>query len=251
MKKIKLSVISYLNTKPFLYGINNSDFIKKNSVIEMDFPSACAQKLKSGQTDIGIVPVALLSKLEKYFIVSDFCISTDRKMPSVLLSSQVPLEKIEKIFLDYQSMTSVNLTKILIEKYWKISPEIIDAKDGYENLISGTTAGVIIGDRALLLSHKFRYNYDLSDEWYNFTGMPFVFACWVSTKEIDENYIEEFNKALGFGLDHIPEVAAAEAKDERYKGIDLMKYLSEDLNFRLDSEKRKSMDMYLNYLKSL
>lgn len=250
MEKIRLSVISYLNTRPFLYGINNSDFIKSNSIIEMDFPSACAEKLKSGKTDIGIVPVALLADLEKYFIVSDFCISTDRKMPSVLLSSQVPLKNIRKILLDNQSMTSVNLTKILIKNFWKISPEIVDAKAGYENEISETTAGVVIGDRALQLSHKFIYNYDLSDEWFQFTGMPFVFACWASIKEIDKNYISQFNKALRFGLENIPEVAKEESVNKKYNGIDVLKYLREDLNFNLNDTKRKAMDLYLEFLKS-
>jgi chorismate dehydratase len=216
----------------------------------MDFPSACAEKLKSGKTDIGIVPVALLADLEKYFIVSDFCISTDRKMPSVLLSSQVPLKNIRKILLDNQSMTSVNLTKILIKNFWKISPEIVDAKAGYENEISETTAGVVIGDRALQLSHKFIYNYDLSDEWFQFTGMPFVFACWASIKEIDKNYISQFNKALRFGLENIPEVAKEESVNKKYNGIDVLKYLREDLNFNLNDTKRKAMDLYLEFLKS-
>ena len=149
MEKIRLSVISYLNTKPFLYGINNSEFIKENSEIEMDFPSACAEKVMSGKTDIGIVPVALLSKLEKYRIISDYCISTDRKMPSVLLSSQVPLEKIKKVLLDNQSMTSVNLTKILIEKFWKISPETVDANEGYENLCRNALQSLRLSQRPI------------------------------------------------------------------------------------------------------
>ncbi len=249
MEKIKLSVISYLNTKPFLYGIEHSQYLKENSSIEMDFPSACAQKLREHRADIGIVPVALLAELENYFIVSDFCISTQRRMPSVLLSSQVPLNEIDNVLLDYQSMSSVNLAKILMKHYWKISPKITDAQAGYEDLISKKTAGVIIGDRALLLSQKFRYNYDLSDAWFQFTGLPFVFACWVSTQEINPLYINELNKALSFGLENIRAVVEIESQNINYQVIDIMKYLNHDLNFRLDVEKRKSIELYLNYLK--
>ena len=60
--------------------------------------------------------------MKEHYIISDYCISCDGEVASVGLFSDVPLNKIEKILLDYQSRTSVELLKILVEEYWKIDP---------------------------------------------------------------------------------------------------------------------------------
>ena len=107
---------------PFVYGMRHSDYLKENSTIDFATPSECADRLLSGATDVGIVPVAILPKLKNYTIVAPFCIGAVGKVASVSLFSDVPLSKIKKIALDYQSRTSVALVQILAEKYWKIKP---------------------------------------------------------------------------------------------------------------------------------
>ena len=69
--------------------------------------------------------------------------------------------------------------------------QFINATEGFENQIIGTTGAVIIGDRTFgLTSHP--YQYDLAEEWQNFTGLPFVFACWVSNVPLEEKFINEY-----------------------------------------------------------
>ena len=36
--------------------------------------------------------------------------------------------------------------------------------------------------------------------------MPFVFAAWIANKPIPQDFIEEFNQALKYGLDHRAEL---------------------------------------------
>ena len=183
VQKIRVSAVSYLNTLPFLYGINNSE-IKSQLDLSLDMPSDCAKKLLSGEVDLGLVPVAILPQLKEYHIVSDYCIGAVGNVDSVALYSDVPLNEIKEIYLDYQSKTSVNLVQILAEKYWNISPKWINAKAGFENKIQGTTAAIIIGDRTFNLPKSYQYKYDLAEQWLEFTGLPFVFACWVANKEL-------------------------------------------------------------------
>ena len=136
-------------------------------------------------------------------IISDFCIGADGAVDTVCLFSDVPIQEIESIFLDYQSKTSVELLKILLKEYWQVSPKLIEAKANYEQQIKGKKAGLIIGDRGFQYQNKFKYVYDLSAIWKLHTGLPFVFACWIANKEIDEDFIKEFNKALKFGVNNI------------------------------------------------
>ncbi|MBK8584164.1 MAG: hypothetical protein IPN88_01490 [Bacteroidetes bacterium] len=91
---LKISVVSYLNSKPFIYGFNKTNFNSK-AAIELDIPSVCADKLLTGKVDIGLVPVAILPKLKDYFIISDYCIGANGPVDSVLLLSNVPLNEIK------------------------------------------------------------------------------------------------------------------------------------------------------------
>jgi chorismate dehydratase len=123
---VKVSCVSFLNSRPFIYGLQQ-DKISGDIELSLDIPSVCADKLKSGQVDIGLVPAILIPALKNPHIVSDFCIGADGRVETVLLLSNVPLEKIENIVLDSQSRTSVILARILAGKFWKINPEWMEA----------------------------------------------------------------------------------------------------------------------------
>lgn len=244
-EKIRVGIINYLNTRPLLYGLQYPPINTKIELIE-DVPARLAEMLLSEQIDVGLVPIAITKKLPQYFINGNYCIGAVGDVASVCVFSQVPLDKIEKIYLDYQSRSSVALCKWLIKNHWKINPELLDAHDEtFLKEIKGTTAGLVIGDRALQLRPGFEYIYDLAGEWKAATGMPFVFAAWVSTKRLSEDFIQEFDKANAYGLSHLDEVIA-----QIPTGIyDLRKYYSQDLSYVLDNEKRKGMEKFLGILK--
>ena len=245
MKKIRISVVNYLNSKPFIYGLENSD-IKNDIDLQLDIPSVCAEKLEEDQVDIGLVPVAILPELEAYHIVSDYCIGADGEVGSVLLLSEVPLNEIKTILLDYQSRTSVLLAQILAEKFWKIKPQWTEAKVNFEILIHETTAGVVIGDRTFSLKNKFRYVYDLSAEWKKFTQLPFVFACWVSNKRLDGAFIKKFNRALRFGLMNVEEVISQQQNEIR-ADFDVKDYLEHKISYAFDDRKKFALELFLKY----
>ncbi|HEY9083316.1 MAG TPA: menaquinone biosynthesis protein [Vicingaceae bacterium] len=242
----KISAVSYANTYPFLYALKNSDLIKDIS-LSLDYPALCAEKLLTNQVDIGLVPIAILPKLKEYHIISDYCIGAIGKVKSVLLLSDVPLNEIKTIWLDYQSKTSINLTKVLAANYWKINPEWQNTTTGFEAQISGTTAGVIIGDRTFKLEKNYQYSYDLSEEWQKFTGLPFVFACWVANKKIDVEFLNQFNRALSDKMFNTDEVLNYFNIDEDKKAF-LTNYLKNDISYHLDEAKRNAIEKFLNLL---
>lgn len=244
---MKIAAVSYINTLPFIYGIENSNLI--NSVeISTHIPSVCAEKLLTNEVDIGLIPVAILPKLKEYHIISDYCIGAKNKVDSVFLFSSVPLNNIENIILDYQSQSSNNLTKVLSKNYWKITPKFIDAHKNYQSEIKQTTAGVVIGNRALKDRHRYKYVYDLAYEWQQFTNKPFVFALWVSNKKIDDNFINSFNTALKFGVQNIDNL---NNKTDYLSDKEFNNYLTQSIDYNFDNDKKESLKLFLNYLKEL
>jgi chorismate dehydratase len=231
---------------PFRYGLKNSELIKSIDLQE-DMPSICAQKLKFKQVEIGLVPVALLPELDNYKIITDYCIGADGKVDSVKLYSEVPLEEIRTVMLDYQSKSSINLTKVLNKFYWKKNFEFIDAKPGYEKNISGTNAAVVIGDRTFALNGTFKYEFDLAEEWKKMTGLPFVFAAWVTTSDMDPEFISEFNSVLKDGISNTQK--AIEGSDIKHpSGFNALDYLTRKISYDLDEKKREALQLFLKYI---
>jgi chorismate dehydratase len=245
LRKIKVGAVSYLNTKPLLYGIKRSNKVMQQIELIEEYPSKIATMLIDGVIDVGLVPVSIIPNLKEWHIVADYCIGSNGDVASVCLFSEVPLEKIEKVLLDYQSLTSVHLCKILLKHFWKISPVLENAKENYTKEISGTTAGVVIGDRALAQRKVSTYIYDLGEAWKTMTGKPFVFAAWIANKQLPDNFIQQFNEANSIGLYHIDEVVAANSN-----GVyDLNIYYKKNISYELTKEKLSGMEKFIELLK--
>lgn len=248
MDKVNVSIVSYLNAKPFLYGLQQSEII--NSIdFQEDIPSVCAQKLLTNQVDLGLVPVAIIPSLKNYHLVSDFCIGAQGKVASVMLYSHVPLQEIVSVILDYQSRTSVMLVQVLAKHLWKINPNWLAAESGFEQKITGATAGVVIGDRTFELSGLYSYSYDLAEEWYKLTKLPFVFACWVSNKQLSQDFIIKFNTALQFGLDSRADVVTKMSLNN-YK-TDINYYLNENIKYNFDAPQKEALNLFWSYISAL
>lgn len=229
-----------------MFGVRRSGLMDKVEVTE-DFPANIASMLLNDQIDVGLVPVAIIPRLKEAHIITDYCIGAIGQVASVGIFSEVPMEQIETLILDYQSRTSVNLARILIKEYWKKQVTIEKATADYQHRIQGTTAAVVIGDRALTQHRQSRYYYDLSLVWHQHTGLPFVFAAWVSNKVLDEDFVDAFNRANAYGISHLDEVV----KDIEFPYYDLKKYYATNISYHLDAEKRAGLQLFLQKLSEL
>jgi len=239
-KTIRVGAVSYLNTKPLLFGLKHGFTIDNMELIE-EYPSKVAQMLLNDEIDVGLVPVAIIPQLKESHIITDYCIGADGPVASVCLFSDVPIEHVETVLLDYQSRTSVSLARILLKDYWKLSPVFKNAKENYRHKIAGTTAGVVIGDRAFEQRLKSKYVYDLAEAWKAYSGLPFVFAAWVANKKLPDNFIAEFNEANAIGLQKIDEVVA----ENSYPLYDLHTYYTANINFTLSARHKDGLRLFL------
>ena len=249
MNKIKISAIKYANSYPFIFGLKKNGF-DREIILETDHPADCAAKLISNKVDIGLIPVAALPTLPERHIISDFCIGANGKVKTVMLLSHSPFSEISTIYLDYRSLTSVNLTRILAKNYWKREFKWVDTHENFDFMkITKDESVILIGDQCFEHAAHFKYGIDLSVEWNNFTGLPFVFACWTANKKVSKEFINEFNNALKFGVENIPIVVKEMGQTGIMKGQELEQYLTQNINFILDEDKKKALELFLSFLK--
>ncbi|MCU0363583.1 MAG: menaquinone biosynthesis protein [Bacteroidales bacterium] len=249
MGKIRVSAVRYANTYPFIYGLTASGFTD-NIELSTDHPAACAEKLINGTADLGLVPVAALPDLREHFIVGDYCIGADGEVRTVMLLSNTDFDEIRSIYLDYRSRSSVALTRVLAKNFWKREFNWINTEEGFrfEDLAPGEAA-VLIGDQCFEIENRFSRKKDLALEWKNYTGLPFVFACWVSNIRLGEDFIASFNQALRSGVENIDAVVEAYRQSGSISGPVLRRYLTVNIDFKLDSLKRSAMEKFLGLIR--
>jgi len=247
LKNIRISAVSYTNTKPFIYGLQHTPIISKID-LSLDTPADCAQKLIDDVVDIGLIPVAAALSLQQWEIVSDYCIGAAGAVNSVFIFSNCDIKDVKKLQLDPESRSSNNLARVLLKNYWKTEPEFITDADHYGQSGDPDLAFVQIGDRTFGKKEQYPFVYDLSEEWQKFTGLPFVFAAWIANKAIPAGFIEEFNSSLKFGLEHRTDLL----KELPVRSdFDLEDYLMHKLDFRLTDDKKKALYLFLDYIKAL
>lgn len=210
----------------------------------LHYPAQLAQSLQENKIDMALLPVAAMPGIPGARIVGDYGIAADGDVASVCIFSQVPMEEIREVYLDYQSRSSVRLARVLLEKHWNKNIILRPAPENYIEYINGTTAGVIIGDRALQQRVNFEYIYDLAGAWKDYTGLPFIFAAWVANKELPEDFLAAFNEANAVGLQHLDEVVA----ENPYPYYDLMTYYTDNIKYELTPERRKGLDQFLELI---
>lgn len=237
--RIKISAVSYMNTIPFMRGIEAHPELLDYAEIETDIPSLCAQKLIDNQVDLGLVPVAALLHVPDYRIIGDYCIGSVGAVNSVFIFSKKPIEEIRTLRLDPHSRTSNNLARVLLKNHWQIPFTLVGGDaDAY----------VLIGDRTFGRVGTEPYAYDLGEEWMKFTALPFAYAVWAANKELSPEFIALFNRALKAGIEgrgnYIHEIPSVE-------NFDIQEYLMKSIDYDLTAGKQEAIQLFHHYILEL
>ncbi len=251
MTKIRISAVKYANTYPFIYGLTEKGFDRRVT-LETDHPADCATKLINGDVDIGLIPAATLPLLKEYHIISNYCIGANGAVKTVMLLSNCLMKDIQNVYLDYRSRSSVMLMKILAKNSWNKEFIWMDTTEKFNFTDIGLNeAVVLIGDQCFESEKNFTYKIDLALEWKKFSGLPFVFACWTANKKLDDDFIKEFNKSLESGVNNIDAVVERFGSTGIIKGNTLKKYLTENIDYDFNDEKKMALKLFLKLMAAL
>jgi len=240
---IRIGAVSYLNSKPLVEGL--SDLCPDARLI-LDVPSRLADQLNRGELDVALIPSVEAFSDPDYQIVSDACVATRGNVLSVKLYSRLPPGEIRTLALDQGSRTSAALTRIMLAERFGVEPELRKLPLGKTVADTDADAILLIGDRAIEPpAETFHTTWDLGQEWLQWTGLPFVFAMWVTRAGTDLGRVEAaLGLARDLGLARIDDIARREAPRLNISETTASDYLRKNLHFRLGSAERNGLRLF-------
>jgi chorismate dehydratase len=244
MAKFKVSVVQYLNTVPLIWGMLRGEQQGKFD-LEFTTPARCADAVRDGMAQIGIIPTIELQRIRTLEVIPDISISSLRRVKSVALFSKKPLEKVETIALDACSRTSVALLTILLKRFYHLDPQMTTAEPDGDAMLQSSDAALLIGDPALVYDGSGMIVYDLAAEWEQFTGLPFVFAVWAGPANAGLREVaDDFQRSRDYGLAHIDEIAREYGPRHSMIPEQVRIYLTEHINYNLTKAHREGLTLF-------
>lgn len=231
-KKLKVLAADFLNSLPLTIEVKEDDYFDFEYVL----PSEGARRMMEEEADIALLPVAALAEIGGLEIVPGPCIAANGRVESVVIVSQVSIDKIERLYIDDASRTSVILAKIFLNSVDKPDIPFIRC-NGFEIIenVNGNSAGLLIADLAFKESKKFIYRHDLAEVWKRLTGEPFVFAVWAAKKGvINQELIERINRCFWDGLARKHGIIEKWSVENNYDKLEVADYLDERIQYNLN-----------------
>lgn len=264
MPNLRISAISFLNTAPLMWDWNHPPQPANSARagdpghgsrpagfdIAYDVPSTCAEALRSGRADIGIIPSITYQTIPDLEVLPGVAIAAKNPVRSILLVSKVPLEDIETVALDTSSRTSVALLNIIFQRWYGGPRASFSMEPAMGPMLARADAGLLIGDAALTVKTAGLHAYDLAEVWQQRTGKPFVFAFWaVRSAAARPGLAEVFQRSRDHGLE--PAALDVLAREWGPKlGLshdDVISYLTRNINYDLDEQNLAGLRLFYQY----
>ncbi|MGH9492419.1 MAG: menaquinone biosynthetic enzyme MqnA/MqnD family protein [Terriglobales bacterium] len=252
MRPIRVSAISFLNTAPLLWDFEHGA-ARPEFRLEYTVPSACAEQLRAGVADAGIIPVVAYHAIPDLVVIPDVAIATKRTVRSIVLVSKVAMDEIRTVAADTSSRTSVVLARLLFRKWHAGDREFTAMPPDLGVMLERCDAALLIGDPALTVSRSQYLVYDLAEEWHRLTAMPFVFAFWALRREAlaqaPADLARIFQQSRDHGLEpaNLAQLGREWAPRVGLSEAEVVSYLTENIDYSLDAENRAGMELFFRY----
>lgn len=244
--------MSYLNTAPLVWGLA---YGPQRRLVELEFatPADCAERLRSGDVEAGLVPTIELARQPDLKVAPRGCIACRGSVRSILLVCKKPFAEIESIAIDHGSRSSLVLAQVLAFELYGTKPAVHPHAPQLDKMLQAADAALIIGDPALRLDPEMPdwrgqpvHVYDLGAEWQALTGLPMVFAVWAAKPmENAAALVAALAGSATYGLARMEEIVAAESSRLGFESGLVRKYLTRHIRYELTPAEREAMDTYL------
>jgi chorismate dehydratase len=263
MRRLRISAISYLNTAPLMWDFEHASSRPASSGqdaardfdISYTLPSACARALADRTADIGIIPAAAYAEIPGLQILPDVAIASRQEVRSILLVSKVPVDQIRTVALDTSSLTSVALTKVLLEKWLGGARTYTPMPPDVDAMLAAHDAGLLIGDPALKIDRTRYHTLDLAKEWIRHTGKPFVFAFWAARTDalleappsLDLPAVFQRSRDHGLEPSSLHQIALEWAPRLDLSEAIIKNYLTQNIHYQLDADCLGGLRLFYRY----
>lgn len=250
---VRIGAVSYLNTKPLIEGL--ADRLEPGHLF-LDLPSHLADQLHHGQLDVALIPsVEYFRGPSTWSIISDACIACRGPVRSVRVLFRCPPEDVRTLALDEGSRTSAALSQVLLFERFGLRPQLLPLPITADYETVEADAILIIGDRAMQVdAARYVTTWDLGEEWCRWTGLPFVFAMWISGTtgiadtasfhDEDDTVAQLLQDSRDRGLASVRQIANREAAKYHLTSDDCLRYFTQQLHFKLGPAERAGLERF-------
>jgi chorismate dehydratase len=241
--QMQIGAVSYLNSRPLIEGLEG---LLPSANLVLDYPSRLADALSNGQLDVALIPSIEYFRRPGYEVISDACVAARGEVLSVKLYCRVHPGQIRTLALDEGSRTSAALTKVILAERYGVIPKTEPLRMESAATDSGADAVLLIGDRAMHSPEEsFVEVMDLGQFWYDWTGLPFVFAMWVARREVNTEGVDEaLSHARDLGIANVADIAREEAPRLGISETLAHNYLTRNLHYHLTSAERSGLKLF-------
>jgi len=247
-RPFRISIIDYLNSAPLNYGFKQG-LGYEHFHFKFQVPSVCADQLRSGEVDAGLISSIEFLRIPKLRIVPGLCIASPKRVRSVVILSKVPPEEIRSLALDTSSRSSVVLGQILLRERYGATPTTHGMGPDLECMLETHDAALVIGDPAMRARKEGLIVMDLAEEWHAWTGLPFVFALWMVREAAPEVPVPGgvapfFHKSLEMGQQNLTAIIEEAWHSIGWTKLELREYLTENISYHLGEAERHSLELF-------
>ena len=241
--QMQIGAVSYLNSRPLIEGLEG---LLPSANLVLDYPSRLADALSNGQLDVALIPSIEYFRRPGYEVISDACVAARGEVLSVKLYCRVHPGQIRTLALDEGSRTSAALTKVILAERYGVIPKTEPLRMESTTTDSSADAVLLIGDRAMHSPEEsFTEVMDLGQFWYDWTGLPFVFAMWVARREVNTEGVDEaLSHARDLGIANVADIAREEAPRLGISETLAHNYLTRNLHYHLTSAERSGLKLF-------
>lgn len=243
MTGIRIGAVSYLNTRPLVYGLqDNSEYS-----LTLDLPSALAERLRLDEIDVGLIPIVEYLRGIGNALLPGICIASDGPVRTVKLFSRIHPEKLTNVAVDAGSRTSVALLRILLQERFGVTPDFHIFRADMPEMLRRHEAALLIGDAAFT-DDGAPFIWDLGEGWKDLTGLPFVYAAWVLRDPAHTDQVQTWLRgAVADGLTHLQDIAQEAAGMAGLDAESLHSYLADTLHYTLGAREMRGIEVFQKY----
>jgi chorismate dehydratase len=241
---LRIGIVDYLNSWPLAWGFLSGSLSEGFEAV-YEPPAAVAEKLASGDLDVGLIPSIEVQRIPGVRVVPGLCVAANHEVRSVILVSARPVGEIRRVALDENSRTSAALVRILLRERYGIEPETTTCAPEIDAMLAAADAALVIGDPALHVDRERFEILDLAAEWRRLTGQPFVFAVWAVREGAPSDGLSEvLHASLGAGLEDMEAIIDRAVGDLGLDPAVAERYLLRHLNYVLGAEEMAGLEEF-------
>ena len=242
----KLGSVPYLNARPLTDWFTETEEGRAvGAQVEFILPSQLAPRLEPGDFAAGLVSAVAWVRRPQLYYAPGVSVACDGPVRSVRVFSQVPIPQIKRVALDTSSLTSVTLTKLLLEERFGLRPEYTPMSPDLDTMLDSHDAALLIGDKGYRDYDPGLLTLDLGEIWKEWTGLPFVFALWIGRPEL---LIPELQAHLltakEWGMGHLEEIAARRAVEHGESQARAHAYFSHAIVYELGTREEAGLKLF-------